>query len=141
MPDTKILTFLSFHSPVIIQDKYGLVGAQSPWIVWIAIPPTPSEAQCKPARLLVPGGTDDLEEEEVGDVLEDKVDLEEVEEEVDDVQVEVEGGEDILLRVQRVLGVRAVLRQECLMARCHLVVATNHHLGVEHDVEAEDDGT
>merc|ERR1712001_610868 len=49
-------------------------------------------------------------------------DLQNVEEQIDDVEVEVERSKDILLGVQRIL-----------------VVATHHHLGVEDDVEAEDD--
>jgi len=49
-------------------------------------------------------------------------DLKNVEEEIDDVQVEVERGKDILLGVQRIL-----------------VIATHHHLGVKDNVEAEDD--
>ena len=51
-------------------------------------------------------------------------DGEDVEEEVDDVQVEVEGGEDVFLRAERVL-----------------VLAPEHQLGVVHDVQREDDGT
>ena len=45
---------------------------------------------------------------------------EDVEEEVDDVQVEVQGGEHVLLGAERVL-----------------VAAPNHQLGVVHDVQAE----
>ncbi len=52
--------------------------------------------------VLVAGGPNDGEDEE---------------EQVDDVQVEVEGGEDVLLRGQRVL-----------------VLPPEHHLRVEHDV-------
>ena len=47
-------------------------------------------------------------------------DGQDVEEEVDDVQVEVQRGEDVFLGTQRVL-----------------VTATNHQLGVVHDVQAE----
>ena len=50
-------------------------------------------------------------------------DGEDVEEEADDVQVEVEGGKDVLLRAERVL-----------------VLAPEHQLGVVHDVQREDDG-
>ena len=50
-------------------------------------------------------------------------DGQDVEEEVDDVQVEVESGEDVLLRAERVL-----------------VLAPEHQLGVVHDVQREDDG-
>ena len=49
-------------------------------------------------------------------------DGEEVKEEVDDVQVEVEGGEDVLLGAERVL-----------------VIAAEHDLGVVDDVQREDD--
>ena len=47
---------------------------------------------------------------------------EDVHEEVNDVQVEVQGGEHVLLGAKWVL-----------------VAAPNHQLGVVHDVEAEDD--
>ena len=47
---------------------------------------------------------------------------EDVHEEVDDVQVEVQGGEHVLLGAERVL-----------------VAAPDHQLGVVNDVEAEDD--
>ena len=51
-------------------------------------------------------------------------DGQDVEEEVDDVQLEVEGGEDVLLRAERVL-----------------VLAPEHQLGVVHKVEGEHQGT
>ena len=51
-------------------------------------------------------------------------DWEEVEEEVDDVQVKVEGGKDVLLGAEGVL-----------------VVAAEHDLGVVDDVQREDNGT
>ena len=47
-------------------------------------------------------------------------DGQDVEEEVDDVQVEVQRGKDVLLGTKRVL-----------------VTAPNHQLGVVHDVQAE----
>lgn len=50
-------------------------------------------------------------------------DHEELEEEVDDVQVEVEGSKDVLLRAETVL-----------------LASSHHQLGVQHYVEGEDNG-
>ena len=49
---------------------------------------------------------------------------EDVSEEVDDVQVDVEGGEDVLLWAESVL-----------------VLPPHHELGVVHDIEGEDEGS